>query len=290
MNTNNVLQSEANDGTTGASAGGTAQATQTKPAATSSQSSGSVLSQGTTTTNTTDWLPEKYQVKNAEGVLDVEASARKVAEAHKALEQRMGAGEAPPKTAEEYAPKLEVEGFNFDEFKADPASQTFLKAAHAKGINNDQLSFILGEYYQRVPELVAGAQALDSQTATAELRKEWISDAEFKQNINNAFKAFNGYSTEAEKAQIDAIGNNPLVIRILARIGKEMGEDSPVRGDGVHEADFATQASELRKQLETLKPNDPMRKKVSEQLQNLYAKKFGNKPQVLGGGANIKTV
>lgn len=279
---NKFLQAEANDGTTGDATGGSAPVVD----------AASVLSQASTTVTPpagSDWLPEKYQVKNAEGALDVEASARKVAEAHKALEQRMGAGDAPPKTAEEYSPKLEVEGFNFDEFKADPESQKFLKAAHAKGINNDQLSFVLGEYLQRAPGLVEGSQELDSQAATADLRKEWPTDAEFKTNVNLAFKAFNGYATEEEKAQIDVIGNNPLVIRLLARIGKEMGEDSPVHGNGVQEADFAGQATELRKQLEGMKQNDPMRKKVSEQLQGLYAKKFGSKPQMLGGGASIKT-
>jgi hypothetical protein len=74
----------------------------------------------------------------------------------------MGSGDTPPKTADEYAPKVEVEGFKWEEFKADPRMQSFMKSAHAKGITNDQMGFILGEYAQLAPELVNGAAALDS--------------------------------------------------------------------------------------------------------------------------------
>lgn len=75
---------------------------------------------------TTDWMPEKYRTNKEDGSLDLEASSRKVAEAYKHLETRMGSGDAPPKSADEYAVKLEgVEGFNWDEFKAGESSQAF---------------------------------------------------------------------------------------------------------------------------------------------------------------------
>ena len=116
------LHQEAGEG--GDPSGG-ATTTTTQP-----QQTGTVLGAGATN----DWIPEKYRTNKEDGSLDLEASSRKVAEAYKHLETRMGSGDAPPKSADEYAVKLEgVEGFNWDEFKADEASQSFLKGAHAKG-------------------------------------------------------------------------------------------------------------------------------------------------------------
>jgi hypothetical protein len=93
----------------------------------------------------------------------------------------------------------EGRGFNWEEFKADPRMQGFMKTAHAKGITNDQMSFILGEYAQRAPELVGGAAELDSEVATTQLREVWKTDAEFKQNIGLAFRAFNSLADESDK-------------------------------------------------------------------------------------------
>src|SRR5690606_40919240 len=104
----------------------------------------SVLDSGNTGT---DYIPEKLRVMKEDGSLDQEASSRKVAEAYKHLETRFGSGDVPPKTPEEYAVKLEgVEGFNWDEFKVDEGTQSFLKGAHAKGLTNDQVQYVIGEY------------------------------------------------------------------------------------------------------------------------------------------------
>jgi len=236
-----------------------------------------------------DWIPEKHRVAKADGTIDIEASARKVAEAHRHLEQKLGSGDVPPKTAEEYAPKVEGEGFNWDEIKTDPSMQSFLKGAHAKGITNDQLSYILGEYWKAAPELMQGARQLDEKAATAELRQEWKTDTEFKQNVGLAFKAFSAFASEADRARIDEIGNNPVVLRLLANIGKEMQEDSPVSGTSLPEGDFNTRVAELRAELEKLPQSDPRRKQVKAEIDGLYARRYGSKAQRLGGGATRAT-
>jgi hypothetical protein len=259
----------------------------TKTEAVITQQKDSLLSQAAA--NNTDWLPEKYKVSKADGSLDFEASARKLGESYKHLEQRFGSGDAPPKTADEYAPKVETEGFSFDEFKKSDEAQSFLKAAHAKGINNDQLSFVLGEYYKQAPQLVAGAKELDAQSAQAELRKEWKTDAEYTAGIQQAIRTFNAYATEEEKSQIDLVGNNPLVIRLLSRIGKELKEDTPAQGQIAIQGDFNSQVAELRDQASKLGEKDPRRKQIMDQINSLYQRKFGNNKHQLGGGANIAT-
>lgn len=232
-----------------------------------------------------DWIPEKHRVTKADGSLDLEASARKVADAHRHLEQRLGSGDVPPKTPEEYAPTVEADGFNWDELKADPDMQGFLKGAHAKGITNDQLSYVLGEYFKTAPQLVNGAKQMDTEGATAELRKEWKTDAEFQQNVSLALRAFQAFATEADRARIDEIGNNPMVVRMLAAIGKELPEDSAVHGQPLAQADWDTKTHELRQQLATLPTHDPRRQHVMAELNGLYERRYGAAPKQAGSFA-----
>ncbi len=196
----------------------------------------------------------------------------------------------PPKTPEEYTPKVEAEGFNWDEIKSDPSMQGFLKGAHSKGITNEQLSYILGEYWKTAPELVNGAKQLDDKAATAELRKDWKTDDEFSKNVGLAFKAFDAFASEADRAKIDEIGNNPIVLRLLANVGKEMQEDNPANGGAVPEGDFNSKVAELRAELEKLPQSDPRRKQVKAELDGLYSRRYGSKAQFLGGGASRPTV
>ena len=122
------------------------------------------------------------------------------------------------------------------------------------------MSFVLGEYLQRAPALMQGAKQLDDKAASAELRKDWKTDDEFNQNVGLAFKAFSAFASEADRAKIDEIGNNPIVLRLLANIGKEMQEDTPASGGGIPEGDFNSKVAELRAELEKLPQSDPRRK------------------------------
>lgn len=237
-------------------------------------SGNSLLSTGAGEPGATDWLPEKYRVVGDDGKLNIEGSARKLADAHTSLEKRLGSVGTPPKTADEYEPKVEVEGFNWDEFKADPRMQSFMKTAHAKGITNDQMSFILGEYAQRAPELVNGAAELDSEAATTQLREVWKTDAEFKKNIGLAYRAFNSLADEADKSRMDEIGNNPMVIRMLAKVGAEMQEDAPAGG----EVNLAEQQTirDLMKSPAYMDPKHADHERISAQVKAYYQKRFGD--------------
>ncbi|EMA9718650.1 hypothetical protein U6378_003752 [Salmonella enterica] len=237
-------------------------------------SGNSLLSTGAGEPGTSDWLPEKYRVMGEDGKLNIEGSARKLADAHTSLEKRLGSIGTPPKTADEYEPKVEIEGFNWEEFKADPRMQSFMKTAHAKGITNDQMSFILGEYAQRAPELVGGAAELDSQSATAQLREVWKTDAEFKQNIGLAFRAFNSLADDADKGRIDEIGNNPMVIRMLAKVGAEMQEDAPAGGDVNLEEQQTIR--DLMKSPAYMDPKHADHERVSAQVKAYYQKRYGD--------------
>ena len=237
-------------------------------------SGNSLLSTGAGEPGASDWLPEKYRVMDEDGKLNIEGSARKLADAHTSLEKRLGSVGTPPKTADEYEPKVEVEGFNWEEFKADPRMQSFMKSAHAKGITNDQMSFILGEYAQRAPELVGGAAALDSEAASTQLREVWKTDAEFNKNIGLAFRAFNSLADDADKGRIDEIGNNPMVIRMLAKVGAEMQEDAPAGGDVNLEEQQTIR--DLMKSPAYMDPKHADHERVSARVKAYYQKRYGD--------------
>lgn len=245
---------------------------------------GSVLNQGAGN----DYIPEKYRTNKEDGTLDLEASSRKVAEAYKHLETRMGSGDAPPKTAEEYAPKIEVEGFDFEEFKADETGKSFLKGAHAKGLTNDQVSYVIGEYLKAAPGLVEGGATLTQQDCTTTLKSVWADDQSMKAGVSASYRAAQTFASEGTApGNFDALmakyGNDPDFIAFTANIGKELREDSPVNANNpTSEADFNVKAAELRAQLEAMPQHDPKRAAVKAQLDGMYAARYPS------GGSRFK--
>lgn len=227
----------------------------------------------------TDFIPEKFRVNGADGALDIAQSSRKMAEAYGSLEKRFGAGDVPPESADGYAPKIEgIEGFDWNEFKDDPNTQAFLKGAHAKGLTNDQVSFVLGEYYKSVPALVEGAVQIDQQGATEALRGEWKNDAEFKGGLQASFRAVQGFAAEGEAlGSMDKLmakfGNDPDFIAFTARIGREMSEDQVAGGAVLPEADLES----LMKSEAYWDAKHPDHTKVQQQVAAHYNRKYGTK-------------
>ena len=232
-----------------------------------------------------DYFPEKYQVKKEDGSLDLEQSSRKLAESYKHLETRLGSGDIPPKTADEYAVKLEgVEGFNWDEFKADEGTQSFLNGAHAKGLTNAQVEYVIGEYMKAAPGLVEGGVQLSQQDCAATLKAAWGDEQAMTQNVRASYRAAETFASEPGKpgnfAALQAkYGNDPDFIAFTANIGRELKEDNAINGGAqVNEADFNIKAAELRAQLQALPAHDPKRPGVQAQLDAMYEQKY-SKPK-----------
>ena len=251
------------------------------PAAPAPAPTGTVLDTGAAP----DYFPEKYQVKKEDGSLDLEQSSRKLAESYKHLETRLGSGDVPPKTADDYTVKLEgVEGFDWNEFKADESTQSFLKGAHAKGLTNAQVEYVIGEYMKAAPGLVEGGVQLSQQDCAAALKAAWGDEQAMTQNVRASYRAAETFASEPGKpgnfAALQAkYGNDPDFIAFTANIGRELKEDSAINGGGqVNEADFNIKVSELRAQLEALPPHDPKRPGVQAQLNDMYDQKYNKKP------------
>lgn len=227
-------------------------------------------------------IPEKYLVKAGDTV-DLEASAKKLAEGYKALAFKLGTGDLPPATPDEYAPTL-PDTIKLDALKADPEYQGFLKAAHAKGITNAQLGFVIEEYARR-----EASKAPSPERTFAELQQVWQTPAEFQANARHAFKAISTFGeglTDAEKQALDA---NPVALRVLARVGAQLSEDSAPILDGTDAAQtWEQKVAELRAHPAYMNRTHPEHDRVQQQITALYNRRHGSKPVGKLIGAQVR--
>lgn len=229
-----------------ASSGGTGRITpvptQTNEAGTQTDGGGNnqttILANGANEpqSGTTDYIPEKYQVKKDDGTLDIDASSRKLAEAYSAAEKRIGSGDVRPKTADEYAvqvPDAFKESWKPEE---DKGYQEFKAKAFEAGLTQKQMDLVMGQYFEIAPKLVAGAALTDAQQATEELQKTWSTEADFKRNVTNAYQATSVLASKAglsvDEIMQSPLGNSPQFLRLMAVLGPELKEDSNPTGDG----------------------------------------------------------
>ncbi len=220
-----------------------------------------------------EWIPEKFRVTNGDA-LDVEASARKLAESYAGLEKRVGSGDVPPKSADDYT--VAVPDAFKEVWQEDDRFKAFKADAIGAGLTQKQFDFVVGKYFNVVPELVQGAAQLDAAKATEELRQVWTTDAEFKTNVGDALKAFEKYADPADRARIDEIGNNPVVLRILAKVGKETQEAGGIPQQAGDTG--ADSVQDLMRSEAYLNAKHPDHKATSQKVQAYYAKKYGNAP------------
>ena len=211
-------------------------------------------------------MPEKYIVKREDGSTDWEATALKQAGGYQALSQRLGAGDAPPKSPDEYAPAVTA-GISLDALKADPKYQGFLKGAHARGMTNAQLGYVLDHY--------AMAQQPDIAGAEAELRKTWATDDQLQRGLAQSYRATAAYAgDDATRERLEQkFGNDPDFIRLMARIGNELQEDRPPAGITQAESDTLESLMSSPAYLDARHPEHAV---VVRKAQALYAKKYPN--------------
>lgn len=216
-------------------------------------------------------IPEKYRVTNEDGSVNWEASALKQAQGYAALSQRLGSGELPPKTADEYAPELPP-GITMEAVKTDPLFAGFLKGAHAKGMNNAQVSYAITQFQQRLQ--LMEQQRNSPEVAEAELAKVWTSPSQMEKGIASSYRAVKTFadSDEHMAALEKKFGNDPDFIRFMAKVGAELGEDKPVQGLSMAESES----------LEALKAHPaysdsrhPEHRVVTAKVSALYQRKYG---------------
>jgi hypothetical protein len=138
------------------------------------------------------------------------------------------------------------------------------------------MDFVMGKYFELAPQLAAGAAQFDANTATAELKKTWATDADFNRNVRNAYV---GTSAIAARAGMNAdeimqspLGNDPKFLRLMAAIGPEFAEDSPPGG-----SQMATQEdiNTLLSSEAYTNPKHADHAKTSEKVRKYFERKHG---------------
>ena len=169
--------------------------------------------------------------------------------------------------------QVEVENFNFDEFKAIPENQEFLERAREAGLDSKSLSFLLGEYNQLIPALMQENAHLDNQACISAMNETWGGEASanfgFAQAAaNNAIQ--NGILTP-EEVNSPEFGNNPLVLKMAAYFGQQLNEDTPPSNT---QQSGAVDVQSLMASEAYLNDKHPDHKSVSAQVERYYSKTY----------------
>lgn len=207
-------------------------------------------------------IPDKFKVTAEDGSVDYKATVAKMNESYSYLEKKVGTGEVAPKSVDEY--KIEREDFDFEEFKKDESNNSFLKSAHAQGITNKQLDFLLSEYDKRAADLVSTSSQIDTDTAVQTLQQEW--GDKFEANIFNAVKAARACGITDEQINDPLIGNNVAFIKMASYFGSQMTEDKPVSNGTPVNVDI----SSLMRSEAFFNPKHPDHKSVKAQIDSYY--------------------
>lgn len=158
-----------------------------------------------------DWVLKKYSGEFAPEEFDVEDYAKKISTAHANLEKKLGKkGAMAPETIDEYdyQPKYEL-------------SQTFREKALNEGkLSKDQYKWVAEQYEALID------QATPTAERTQEAMKERWGD-NYESNAKSAVRAYEAFVPS--HISLDEIGNNPVVLDILAHIGRELGEDVSIK-------------------------------------------------------------
>lgn len=176
-----------------------------------------------------------------------------------------------PESADAYA--VDIEGFDFDEFKGIEENKAFLDEAHKAGLTNEQLGFILGKYNEIIPSLMQANAALDNEAAIQTMTEAWGNDtkANFgfaKAAADNAIA--NGILT-AEEVNSPEFGNNPLVLKMAAYFGQQLAEDTPLNNA---QPSGSQDIQSLLQSEAYLNDKHPDHARVSAQVQNWYQKQY----------------
>lgn len=234
------------------------------------------------------WLPEKHRVLGQDGkTLDLEASARKVAEAYGHLEKRLGSGDAPPKSADEYkinVPEALADKIKAEDLQKDAGFKDFIGKLHAAGASQALVDATVAEMLQRGMSMRESSAVLSRAEHDAAVRAQegWKSDQEYAKQMGNAWHAAKTYSAnESDFAGIiKDYGNDPRITRLLANVGAELQEDRPVNPD--EQAAVQESMDALMNSRAYLNANDPLHQSTVDKVNAMSARLVGTKPVASG--------
>jgi hypothetical protein len=149
------------------------------------------------------------------------------------LETRMRDVGLPPKEASEYKFEVPKEMKDLGVDLDQTSSKAFQDKALSLGLTQKQYEGVMGAYFEHLGSAANQVQSFSRSKAEAELTAYYKTPEALQKNVALAFRAFNAYADEQDAELIDQIGNIPAVVRVLAKVGAEMGEDPGVNPDAI---------------------------------------------------------
>jgi hypothetical protein len=243
-------------------------------------------------------------------------SPAEVVKSYAALQSRLGRSvvkpgpDACPEELAAYRRQLGVpegpEGYEVslpetmpEQLRSDPAAETlqqdFLKAMHEAGASNAVVQKALDWYYGTVTQGLAQQERSAAERraeAEADLRREWGGD--HQRNLTFAQRAVQTFGDDAFAAFLESqvvdgvrLGDHPAFVRAFAAVGRSMGEDVPLVGEG--EAGGSSLQARIDS-LHALQDSDPQKyasRAVQSELQSLYGRLYGGQPVVGSEGRRL---
>lgn len=241
------------------------------------------------------FIPQKFRAMGADGAVDLEASARRLAEGYAQAERRIGAGDLPPKSEDDYKLAGLPEGVDAKALLGDQETRAFLGRAHAAGLTDAQVSMVLAEYAQRVvAQEAASEEAHAARVASAEreLRSTWTTPEQYSLSMRAASRALKELAASAEDAAaLDRLaGNEPAFIRLLAAAGNLVAEDRSIVAGSPEDLSWQAEQAKIREELSKLPAHDPRRADLLRRQTEAYSRRHNaQRPLSLGGGRTFLT-
>ncbi|QKU21855.1 hypothetical protein [Acinetobacter lwoffii] len=155
---------------------------------------------------------------------------------------------AVPESSDAYS--VEIEGFDFDAFKAD--NTEVLESFHAEGMTNKQVEAVVKAYEQH--------QSVQMEA----LQEEWGND--FGANVNLAKQAIEALGFQASDL------DSPIgALKLAAAIGKHIQEDLPPSNT---QQNVGESVQQLMMSEAYLNDKHPDHKRVYAQVEQAYAKQY----------------
>lgn len=185
-----------------------------------------------------------------------------------------------PESADQYAVKAPSlpDGIQWDATR----ETAFKTIAHQLNLTNQQVQGLLDWHGKDILDSIehrGRASEAGRKKAEEQLRHEW--GAAYERNVKQASDALSALSSEAlthdeAKDLLDAInntglGNHPAFLKVMARAGKEFGEEPWMRGAGSASDDsVAKQISDLMSKPEYTDPQHPRHEAAVQEVQKLF--------------------
>lgn len=224
--------------------------------------------------------------------LDVEASARKVAEAYGHLEKRLGGGDVAPASVDGYkvnVPESFKDTIKAEDLAAAPGVKALLADLHAAGASQKVVDSAVGAFLREGSKLREAQPQMAMAECEATLRQAdgWKSDTEYEQQVRTAFNAGTQIFGKDFEGLVKDYGNDPRFIRGLAGIGREMQEDLPPSPEA--QAQVQESIDTLMNSPAYLNAADPQHAATVAKVEAMTKQLVGTKPVASGRTHSFKT-